>query len=64
MIEISPISKNQWKSVLRNAIFAFVSAFVPVLLYSDNLDRAAITGGVVAGIMAVLKVCEKSLTVE
>lgn len=63
-IEVSTITKNQWQSVLRNSIFAFASAFVPVLLYSDNLDKAAITGALVAGIMAVLKIIEKSLTGE
>lgn len=61
---MTPLTKNQWKSVLINSLLAFVSAFLPVIVYSTNLDKAAISGAVVAGLMAAFKVLEKLGTEE
>lgn len=61
---MTALTKDQWKSVLLNSVFAFAAAFVPVLAASDNLDKAALTGAATAGVMAVLKVVEKALKTE
>lgn len=61
---MTPLTKNQWKSVLLNSAFAFLSAFLPVIVYSTNLDKAAISGALVAGFMAAFKVLEKLGTEE
>jgi hypothetical protein len=62
--ELSPLTKKQWKSVALNSLFAFVSAFLPIVVASDSLDKAVIGGAVVAGLMAVFKVVEKALKDE
>lgn len=61
---MTPLNKNQWKSVLLNTVFAFAASFLPVLLASDNLDKAALVGAATAGVMAALKVVEKALKTE
>lgn len=62
--ELSPLTNKQWRSVALNSVFAFLSAFLPIVVASDNLDKAVIGGAVVAGIMAVFKVIEKALKDE
>jgi hypothetical protein len=62
--ELSPLTNNQWRSVALNSVFAFLSAFLPIVVASDNLDKAVIGGAVVAGFMAVFKVIEKALKDE
>ena len=61
---MTPLTKSQWKSVLLNTLFAFIAAFLPVLLASENLDKAALVGAATAGVMAALKVFEKALKTE
>lgn len=61
---MSPLTKSQWKSVLLNSLFAFCAAFMPALMYSDNLDKAAVVSSFTAGLMAALKVIEKSFKTE
>jgi uncharacterized membrane protein YagU involved in acid resistance len=61
---MTPLTKIQWKSVLLNTVFAFVASFLPVLLASENLDKAALVGAATAGVMAALKVVEKALKTE
>lgn len=55
---MTPLTKSQWKSVALNTLFAFVAAFLPVLLASENLDKAALVGAATAGVMAALKVLQ------
>lgn len=63
-MQITPITKAQWKSVLLNTVFAFIAAFIPVLAASDSLDKAALIGAATAGVMAAFKVIEKALKTE
>lgn len=62
--ELSPLSAKQWRSVALNSLFAFLSAFLPIVVSSENLDKAVIGGAFVAGMMAVFKVIEKALKDE
>lgn len=62
--EVSPLTKNQWRSVAINSVFAFLSAFLPIVVSTDNLDKAVIGGAVVAGMMASFKVIEKAFKDE
>lgn len=59
---MTPLTRDQWKSVAINTGFAFVAAFVPVLAASDNLDKAALVGAATAGVMAALKVLQGALS--
>lgn len=57
---MSPITKQQWISVARAAVFSFVSAFLAVVIAAGGLQSTyeaniALAGaGLVAGINAVL----------
>ena len=61
---MTSLTRNQWKSVLLNSVFAFCSSFIPVLAYSEKLDNAALLGAITAGFMASLKVVEKAFKTE
>jgi len=56
---MSPVTKAQWKSVLLNSIFAFLAAFTPVIIASENIDKATLVAAATAGLMAILKIIEK-----
>jgi hypothetical protein len=56
---ISLPTREQWLSVLRNTVIAFVSAFAVTLSTSTELSVAAIRAAAVAGIVASGKVLEK-----
>lgn len=57
---MSPLSKDQWKSVLRAALYSFVSTFLAVVVAAGGIQstyeaNVALAGaGLVAGINAVL----------
>jgi hypothetical protein len=61
---MSPISRTQWKSVLINTLFAFVAAFVPIVVASDDITKAVLAGAATAGFMAAQKILQKALTTE
>lgn len=58
----SPITKVQWKSVLTNVALAALAAFSGVLVAAGTLDKATLSAGATAAIMAIFKVVQKSLT--
>jgi len=57
-LSISAISKQQWVSVVKNVIFAGISAYGAAILVSSTDQR----GAILLGIMAGLKVIEKLFT--
>lgn len=59
---MSPLTKDQWVSVIRNSVFAFLAVVVPLLATSTDLSQASVKAAVVAGIMAAFKVVEKVFT--
>ena len=61
---MTPITGKQWKSVLINTLLAFVSAFLPIIIASGNLDKATLVAGATAGAMAALKIIQKLFTTE
>lgn len=58
----TPITREQWKSVARNSVFAFASVFIATLQDSGALDKKAVLAAATAAGMAVIKIVEKSLT--
>ena len=58
-MNISLPTREQWLSVLRNTVLAFVSAFAITLSTSTDLNTATIKASAVAGLMACAKVIEK-----
>lgn len=56
---ISLPTKEQWMSVLRNTVIAFVSAFAITLSTSTELSTATLKAAAVAGLVACGKVLEK-----
>jgi hypothetical protein len=61
---MSPLTRSQWKSVLLNTVFAFIAAFLPIIVASENIDKAVLVGAATAGMMAAFKILEKAITVE
>jgi hypothetical protein len=61
---MTPITKNQWHSVLTNTVFAFLSAFLPIIIASGSFDKATLVAGATAGLMAGLKIIQKAFTDE
>lgn len=58
----TPITKDQWVSVAKNSLFAFLSVFIVTLQVQGTLDKKAFLAAASAAGMAVLKIVEKSLT--
>lgn len=59
---MSPLSKAQWISVIRNSVFAFLAVVIPLLATTTNYSQDALKAIAVAGIMAAFKVVEKVFT--
>ena len=59
---MTPLSKEQWLSVVRNAVFAFAATFSTSLSVSGELNRSALFSAATAGLMAAFKVVEKLFT--
>ncbi len=57
-MKLSPITKSQWLSVIRNAVFAAIAA--AVALYAAGTSDTQVL--VATAIMAALKVVEKAVT--
>lgn len=61
-MKITPITKDQWVSVVKNAVVAGVSTFVVALQASGDVSRTAFYSAAVAAVAAAIKVVEKSFT--
>lgn len=61
---MSPLTKNQWKSVFKAMVYAFVSTFVTTLLVQPEITQATLYASAVAGVNAVLVLVKKLFTVE
>jgi hypothetical protein len=59
-VSVTPITKEQWLSVARNTVLAFLATFLPAIVYSPEITQAAVKAAVVAGLMASFKVIEKA----
>lgn len=61
-MKLSVITKSQWISVVRNALFAFVASFGALLATPDHINKQLLISAAAAGFMAALKIIEKALT--
>jgi len=61
-MEISPLDKKQWGSVLKALAYAFVSVFATSLMATGEINKAAIFAGASAGVNASLVVIKKLFT--
>jgi hypothetical protein len=59
---ITTITKEQWKSIVRNSIFAGLTTFVLVLQSSASLDKKAVFAAATAAGMSIFKIVEKAFT--
>ena len=62
---ISPVTKDQYKKVVKAAAYAFVSTFIATLLASPDLsqiEQRTIISAAVAGVNAVLVLVKQSFT--
>lgn len=63
-IVMTPLTRNQWKSVLINSLLAFLAVFLPAIVLSPELTQAAVKAAVVSGLMASFKIIEKAFQSE
>ena len=63
-MQVTPLTKKQWVSVLTNSLLAFVAVFLPAIVYSPELNQAVVKSALVAGLMASLKIVQKAFTEE
>lgn len=61
-MSITPISKDQWVSVVKNAIIAGAAAFVTALQATGDVSRTALYSACATAVAAAIKVVEKSFT--
>ena len=61
-MKLSPITKEQWVSVVKNAIIAGVASLGAALQQSGDLNKATLTAAIVAAGAAIIKVVEKAFT--
>jgi len=59
---MTPITKVQWKSVAVNSALAFISVFLPAIVFSPELNQAVVKAAVVAGLMAGFKIVQKAFS--
>ena len=64
IMQVTPLTKSQWKSVVVNSLFAFLSTFLPSVVFSPTINSAVLKSALVAGIMAAFKIVQKALTQE
>ena len=63
MFKLSPITKEQWVSVVKNSVLAGVAAFVATwVVTADPFSKAGVFAAVSAAGMAVFKTVEKAFT--
>lgn len=61
-MKLSPITKDQWISVVKNSLLAGLAAFFVALQASGTLDKKAYLAAATAAGMAVFKVVEKAFS--
>lgn len=61
-MNITPLTRNQWISVVKNAIIAGVAAFGVALQASGEVSRTAVYSAIVAGVAAAIKIVEKAFS--
>ena len=60
-MKLSKLNKDQWKSVVINALLAGVATFVATL-QTVGTNKAGATAGLSAALMAVVKVIQKAFS--
>ena len=61
-VSVSNLSKDQWVSVVKNAVIAGVVAFCTVVGASGNINQDVLSSAAVAAGVAAVKIVEKLLT--
>lgn len=61
-MNITPLTRNQWISVVKNAIIAGVAAFGVALQASGEVSRTAVYSAIVASVAAAIKIVEKAFS--
>jgi len=66
MLELSPITKDQWKKVVKAAVYSFVAAAIASLFTGGNvtssLDKKAIIAAATSGVNAALVTVKQAFT--
>ena len=60
-MKISPITKDQWISVVKNALIAGVTAFLATVQVV-GVNKSGAVAGLSAALAAIVKIVEKALT--
>ncbi len=64
---VSPVTKEQYKKVVKAAAYAFVSTFIATLLASPDvthIEQRTLISAAVAGVNAVLVLIKQAFTVS
>jgi len=61
-MRISPISKQQWISIIKNSVIAGLAAFATSLQFSNDISKPAVITASVAALTAIAKTIEKAFT--
>lgn len=59
-MQVTPLTRAQWKSVLINSLLAFFATFLPAIVFAPELTQAVVKAALVAGLMAGFKIVEKA----
>ncbi len=64
MLELSPITKDQWKKVVKAAVYSFVAAAIASLFTGGNssLDKKALIAAATSGVNAALVTVRQAFT--
>jgi len=64
MLELSPITKDQWKKVVKAAIYSFVAAAIAALFTGGNssLDKKAVIAAATSGVNAAIVTVKQAFT--
>jgi len=64
MLELSPITKDQWKKVVKAAVYSFVAAAIAALFTGGNssLDKKALIAAATSGVNAALVTVKQAFT--
>ena len=64
MLELSPITKDQWKKVVKAAIYSFVAAAIAALFTGGNssLDKKALIAAATSGVNAAIVTVKQAFT--
>jgi len=61
-MSITALTKDQWISVVKNAVIAGAVAFLLSLQYSPSLDKDSLYSATIAAGVAIVKIVEKLFT--